>query len=220
MTNVSATPEKLAIRHGLRAAAEEVLSGKGYKVERVPGAGKSSLRRITKGSVSKLVTIRTTQDKWIAFPRNKQDTAFTTLEEVDFVVAASVNDKHNPTRAQIHMLPGDEMRERFERNYEARKKSGYTIPKGRGIWVSLYEKDAKEPATRVAAGAGLKYPEIGNLPLVPVEGTTDEADELDAAPEESVAPNVEQPLTIAEAKRRLAQSLGVPEKSITITITG
>ena len=113
MTNVSATPEKMAIRRGLRAAAEHALREKGYKIERVLGAGKSSLRRITKGSVSKIVSIRTTQDLWIAFTRNKEGTGFGTLEEVDVVVAASGNERLNPRIAKIHMLPGDEMRERF-----------------------------------------------------------------------------------------------------------
>jgi hypothetical protein len=224
MTNVSATPEKMAFRRGLRNAAEEALKGQGYKVERVQGAGKSSLRRITKGGVSKLVTIRTTQDRWVAFPRNKQDTAFTTLEEVDFVVAASVDDKENPRFAKIHLLPGDEMRERFERNYEARKRAGYSLPKGRGIWVALYEQDMNDPVNRVAAGAGLKHPPIATLPLVPVYGAADEAegDEMDAEAEQvTAAPESDEtPLTIGEAKRRLAKSLGVPVEAISITING
>src|SRR5882672_11168981 len=67
MTNVSSTPEKMATRRGLRSAAEEALRAKGYMVEHMTGAGKSSLRRITKGGASKVVTIRTTQDRWIAF---------------------------------------------------------------------------------------------------------------------------------------------------------
>lgn len=218
MTNVSGSPEKLAIRHGLRAAAEKALESKGWTVERVPGAGKSSLRRITKGGASKLVTIRTTQDQWIAFPRNKPDTAFTTLEEADLVVAASVDDKDNPRFARIHMLPGDEMRERFERNYKARTKVGYTLPKGRGIWLALYQQDMKAPVTRVAAGAGLKHPPIATLPLLLMEATG-EGDGLGVEGEEVSATRSEAPLTIAEAKRRLAQSFGVPEDSVKITIT-
>jgi hypothetical protein len=220
MTNVSATPEKLAIRRGLRAAAEQALSEKGYKVERVFGEGKSSLRRITKGGVSKIVSIRTTQDRWIAFPRNKKDTGFVTLEEVDFVIAASVDDKHNPRIAQIHMLPGDEMRERFERAYQARKSTGYTLPKGRGVWVSLYEQEMNDPVNRVGAGAGIKHDAIAKLPLAPLTDPGDEDDDLEADVEVAIAPNIEPPLTIAEAKRRLAQSLGVPVESISITING
>ncbi|HEY1707101.1 MAG TPA: hypothetical protein VGG10_02465 [Rhizomicrobium sp.] len=220
MTNVSATPEKVAIRRGLRAAAEAALREQGNKVERVQGAGKSSLRRITKGGVSKLVSIRTTQDRWIAFPRNKQDTGFTTLEEVDFVVAASVDDQHNPRFAKIHFLPGDEMRERFERAYHARKGAGYTLPSGRGVWVSLYEQEMSDPVNRVGAGAGLKHPAIAEMPLDAVEGVPDEDDDAETDVEALGARIAEPPLTIAEAKRRLALSLGVPEASITITITG
>jgi hypothetical protein len=220
MTNVSATPEKVAIRHGLRAAAESVLREQGNKVERVQGAGKSSLRRITKGGVSKLVSIRTTQDRWIAFPRNKQDTGFTTLEEVDMVVAASVDDQHNPRFAKIHMLPGDEMRDRFDRAYHARKGAGYTLPSGRGVWISLYEREMNDPANRVGAGAGLKHPAIAEVSLDAVEGAADEDDDAETAMEAQVTTAEEQPLTIAEAKRRLAKSLGVPEESVRITITG
>ena len=218
MTNVSATPEKLAIRRGLRAAAESALGAKNYKVERVVGAGKSSLRRITKGGVSKLVSIRTTQDKWIAFPRNKKDTGFGTLEDVDYVVAASVDDQHNPRFAKIHLIPGDEARERFERAYQARKRAGYKLLKGRGVWIALYEKEQQDPVNRVGAGAGLKHPPIAELPLEPLEGPDDD-DESEVEHEAHDSTAAEPPLTIAEAKRRLAESLGVPEDSVKITIT-
>jgi hypothetical protein len=218
MTNVSATPEKIAIRRGLRAAAEAVLKEQGNKVERVQGGGKSSLRRITKGGVSKLVSIRTTQDRWIAFPRNKQDTGFTTLEEVDLVVAASVDDQHNPRFAKIHLLPGDEMRQRFERAYEARKRAGYTLPSGRGVWVSLYEQEMRDPVNRVGAGAGRKYAAT-EVPLVPVDGASEDDDDVDADGETQEAAIAEAPLTIAEAKRRLAASFGVSVDDIKITIS-
>ncbi len=219
MTNVSATPEKVAIRRGLRAAAEAALKEQGYKVERVRGAGKSSLRRITKGGVDKLVSIRTTQDRWVAFPRNEQDNGFTTLEEVDFVVAASVDDQHNPRFAKIHMLPGDEMRERFERAYLARKGAGYTLPSGRGVWVSLYEQEMSDPVNRVGAGAGLKYPAIAELRLIVTEGAVDEDDDVEVDVSARAVIAAEPPLTIADAKRRLAKSHGVPEENVTITIT-
>src|ERR1700733_8171890 len=125
MTNVSATPEKMAIRRGLRSAAEEVLTSQGYKIERLTGSGKSSLRRITKNGTSKIATIRTTQDTWIAFPRNRKNDGWATLEEVDLVVASSVNDRDEPRFARVHLIPGDEMRDRFDRSYAARKAAGY-----------------------------------------------------------------------------------------------
>ena len=217
MTNVSATPEKMAIRRGLRAAAEEVLRSQGYKIERLTGAGKSSLRKITRNGVSKVITIRTTQDTWIAFPRNRKNDGWATLEEADLVVASSVNDREEPRFAKVHVIPGDEMRDRFDRAYAARKAAGYSLPKGRGIWVSLYEQEAQDPVNRVGAGAGLEYQPI-ELPLVLHGAAPDDDPDQDDDIEPRPAPAAEPPLTIAEAKRRLALSLGVNIEDIKITI--
>ena len=89
-----------------------------------------------KGGVTKLVSIRTTQDTWIAFPRTEEDKGWRTLDDVDQVVAVSVDDRQNPKFAKVHILDGNEMRDRFNRAYAARKKAGHSIPIGRGVWVS------------------------------------------------------------------------------------
>lgn len=228
MTNVSGTPKKRATRRGLFAFAVQSLEKQGWTVTRVPRGGKASLRQISRGKEIHKVSIRTSQDTWIAFPRDRSGKdGWVTLDEVDFVVAASVNEKLNPTEARIHLIPGDEARDRFNRAYAARKAANYAMPAGRGIWVSLYEQDGADPVTHVGAGAGLKHKPIGVLDLtresLPAgddeagEGEDDDGEASDAAAAaEPGAP--EPPLTIPEAKRRLAQSLGVPESSIRITI--
>lgn len=68
MTNVSGTPTKRATRSGLFVFAVETLEKEGWTVSRVPRGGKASLRLITKGDKSHKVSIRTSQDAWIAFP--------------------------------------------------------------------------------------------------------------------------------------------------------
>ena len=73
------------------------------------------MRRITKGTVSKTVSIRTAQDTWIAFPRDRDDKGWVTLSDVDSVVAVSVNDRHNPKFAKVHLLDGNEMRDSIVR---------------------------------------------------------------------------------------------------------
>ena len=83
------------------------------------------------------------------------------------MVAASVDDKENPHFANIHLLPGDEMRDRFNRTYEARLKAGHTIPVGRGVWLSLYANESFSPVHHVGAGAGNKYPPFAKVPLDP-----------------------------------------------------
>src|SRR5205085_2822583 len=92
MTNVSMTPEKVATRRGLFAFAEQSLERDGWTVSRVARGGKASLREIRKGDRSHLVSIRTSQDTWIAFPPKTNGPGWVTLDEVDFVVAVSVDD--------------------------------------------------------------------------------------------------------------------------------
>ncbi len=212
MTNVFATPEKVSRRDRLFQIGLETLHQNGWKVERIPGFGKSSVRRIKKGGKSRKVSIRTSQDTWIAFPRNDADNGWVTLSDVDAVLAVSVDDRHDPKFAQVHMIEADEMRQRFDRAYRARVKAGYSIPLGRGVWVSLYHPDETDPVTHVGGGVGLDHPPIARVPLEQEESNSDdivETKNLDGGDE---------PLTIAEAKRRLALTLGVDPSSIKITV--
>jgi hypothetical protein len=218
MTNVWGSPEKLARRDCLFQVAVKALEKQGWKVERIAGSGKSSVRRITKDNTTKTVSIRTSQDTWIAFPRNPANDGWGTLADVDFVVAATVDDHENPRFAQVHMIEGSEMRARFDRAYAARMRARYRIPNGRGIWLSLYEKESDQPVTLVGAGAGLDHPAIAREPLPRQQAYKASARANEELDPQNVEPEVA-PLTIAEAKRRLALSLGVRESDITITIS-
>lgn len=214
MTNVSNSPSKVQRRRKLFQVGLEALRREGWKVERIQGSGKSSLRRISKNGESKKVTIRTTQDTWIAFPRERDDSDWVTLSEVDFVLAVSVDDPDEPKFAQAHLIDGNEMRDRFNRAYSARLAAGHTIPTRRGVWIALYQEEEDEPVNRVGAGAGLQHPPMLRLPLdeiIPDGHDNDDDDE-----EDSEVPG--ENLTIAEAKRRLALTFGVDPSSVKITI--
>lgn len=211
MTNIFGSSEKASMKAQLFDKGVKALENAGWKVERVQGSGKSSVRRISKGSASKIVSIRTTQDTWVAFPRTEKDKGWRTLDEVDAVVAVSVDDRHNPKFAKVHMIDGDDMRDRFNRAYAARKKAGHSIPVGRGVWVSLYLPEAQDPVSHIGAGAGLKFPAIATVPLNPDMIAAQAASDGDPQMEEA-------PLTIAEAKRRLANALGVDPANIKITV--
>jgi hypothetical protein len=206
MTNVSGSPEKVSLRRKLFSMGETALEQAGWRVERIQGIGKSSVRRITNGSERHTVSIRTTQDCWIAFPRNDEDNGWVTLDDVDYVVAVTVDEKDNPKKGLVFMIDGDEMRERFNRTYRARLDAGHTIPVGRGVWVSMFvEEDLAAPST---VGGGIA---LNRKPLASVLLGDDDLDEPADQPDEA-------PMTIAEAKRRLAQSLGVDPEKIKILI--
>lgn len=211
MTNVFGTPEKASMKSKLFEIGVKSLEGAGYKVERVPRIGKSSVRRISKGTVSRLATIRTTQDTWIAFPRLDDDKSWRTLDDVDVVVAVSVDNRDAPRFAKVHLIEGDEMRARFNRAYQARKQAGHTIPIGRGVWVALYIPEASDPVTHVGAGIGLLVPPLATVSLDADAKGSPADDPIARAP-------VEAPLSIAEAKRRLAETFGVGPEKIRIIV--
>ena len=212
MKNISGTPEKVSTRRRLFELGEKALEHAGWRVERILGIGKSSVRRIVKGDKQHTVSIRTTQDCWIAFPRNNDDSGWATLDDVDYVVAVTVDEKEDPKKGMAFMLEGDEMRERFDRAYRARLDAGHSIPIGRGVWVSMFvAEDPKVPST---VGGGIA---IGKKPLLEtklVAATEAAATEVPMPP----ALPEEVPLTIAEAKRRLAESLGIEPEKIKIMI--
>lgn len=219
MTDVSRTPEKKVIRVALVNAALATLERQGWAVAKVRGGGKGRIRKITKGGKSRLAVIRTTQDRYLAFPRNEEDSGWITLSEVDVVVAASVDDPTDPKFALVHIFDASEMRDRFDRAYKARIDAGHSIPLGRGLWLALYEEEGTAPG-RVGAGAGLAHPPVGRVPLKEAGslGMRQPSKSPRTFPPANDAHDDVAPLTIAEAKARLARTLGVDPSAIKITV--
>lgn len=214
MTNIFATPSKAATKTKLFNSGIEALEQEGWKVERIPKVGKSSIRRIVKGDESKVVTIRTTQDTYIAFPRDDEDKEWATLSMADLVVAVSVDDADNPRFAQVHFIDGDEMRDRFDRSYNARIAAGHSIGTGRGMWLGLYEPEQSDSPSQVGAGAGLKHPPVATFPLSDASEEKSKPAATEAAP--TVSKNA--PLSISDARRQLAETFGVDPANVKITI--
>ena len=103
---------------------------------------------------------------------------------------------------------------RINRAYKARKAAGHSIPVGRGVWVSLYDREASDPVNRIGAGMGLEFPTISVVSL-----SSEQIAAVGADDDEDVAsPGEEVPLSVAEAKCRLALSLGVGPANIKITV--
>jgi hypothetical protein len=216
MTNIFGSPEKVSIRDALFGAAIMALEADGWAVKRIDRFGKASVRQISREGRILKASIRTTQDQWIAFPRNRQNNGWATLDDVDVVIASSVDDVEHPQFAKVHFIPADEVRTRFDRAYKARIDAGHSVPNGRGIWVSLYHHESNDPVNRVGAGVGIAIPPFPPIRLADVEGREVNSS---ATGMDTFTTITEPPLTIAEAKRRLAQSLGVNVEDIKITIS-
>ncbi len=214
MTDIFKDPEKHRRKKLLFHYGVEALQKQGWTVEREKGLGKSSVRRITKSGDSKLVSIRTTQDRWIAFPPNPDGKGWVTLDSVEAVIAVSLAPKTS-SEAWVHWLPAKEMRERFDVAYNARKKAGRVFPKRRGVWIPLYQRESDNPKNVgfVGGGAGLDHLPMAKVPLNgagPAHPLTE--------PDDRRGGDDGGHLTLTDAKRRLARSLGVLESSIKITV--
>lgn len=215
MTNIYKKPEKKERKQRLFQIGIETLQKEGWAVQKVNGLGKSSVRQITKNGESKRVSIRTSQDQWVAFPMDPKGKGWVTLDDVDVVLAVSVDDPESPGNALVHWLPADEMRKRFNQALEARKGAKRNMRQRGGIWIPLYEReDASANVSYVGGGAGLDHPAIATVPL-----------SVGRTPPPSPPPHFASGngadgngLTIAQAKRGLSAHFGVPESGITITI--
>lgn len=232
---------KTGVRKLLRDVCIRTIETHGWGLTKAPGVGNAQVYDLVKGGDSRRVAIRTSQDRWIAFPRTKDDAKWSTLSEVD-VVAAAVLDPEDREFARIHLFDADDLRSRFDRAYDARLKAGHSIPRGRGVWIALYEHESEVPVTLIGAGAGLATPPVARVRLDASSGSgvssgspavdraqasVGKADGGRLTPAgvkagSSVAREGRHdyggPLTIAEAKARLAATLGVDPSSIKITV--
>lgn len=216
MTNAGG-PSKTHKRRLLTDLCLQVLEKEGWTVRKVSGFGNARIRRLVKDGKSMLAAIRTTQDQWIAFPRTQDDTTWATLSAVDAVVVASV-DPDDPQFARVHMMDANELGHRFDRAYTARRAAGHSIPVGRGMWIALYEQEASDPVTLVGAGAGIANAPIARLPLADLGLRTRSALPRDTTQRATARDTDDEMLSIAEAKSRLARTLGVQPSSIKITV--
>ena len=153
MTNIFKTPEKVERKERLFEIGVQTLQGNGWTVTRESGLHKASVRRITKNGKSLLVSIRTTQDQWIAFPARANGKGWNTLDDVDVVLAVSVDSKETPREALVHWLDASEMRKRFDSAAKARSAAGRVTPHRRGVWIPLYMREDESENVSYVGGA-------------------------------------------------------------------
>jgi len=200
-------------------AAKTGASEAGFQLTRKPGRGLSNVWDVTKDGSTMAASIRTTRDRWFAFPPLNGGKKWKTLDDVDLVIVAAVNNKENPTKAEVYLFNAQEVRERFDAAYKARAAAGQILKDNFGMWVALDDPNRGLPAD-TGSGLAKKYKPIAtydiadlmsdptNIGIENAEIDTAEIDETSAA--EVLAPQLN---TIAEvmawARDRVAQLAGV-----------
>ncbi len=158
-------------------AAVKGAEADGYRLERKPGRGLSNTWTIAKDGTSQVAALRTSRDRWLAFPPLDKGKRWKTLDDVDLVLAAVADDYQNPQMVEVYLFPADEVRKRFDAAYAARIAAGNVVRDDFGMWVNVDPDDRRVP---VAVGAGLAkpYPPIARFSideLVEAPAAADEA---------------------------------------------
>lgn len=198
-------------------AAKKAAEGQGYSLTRVPGRGLSNVWNITKGSKTKVASIRTTRDRYIAFPPLQGGAKWKTLDDVETVIVATVDSKEHPENVEVYIFPADDVRKRFNAAYAARSKDGQTIKDNFGMWLGL-DRDDRGLASSVGAGIldHYKRVEVYSIP----ELLADSPHEQRSEDEQETAPVAEEPglSSIADvmawARGRVAQLAGVQVEAV------
>ena len=201
-------------------AAKRGAIAAGYTLDRMPGRGLSNVWMITKGGTSQKASIRTTRDRWIAFPPLEKGKKWKTLDQVDLVIVATVNDRDDPRNVEVYIFPQAEVRKRFDASYAARVAAGQRTGDNFGMWVARDQRGRNSPAD-VGSGIVDQYKPVAVIPiadlLTDVQAGVVSNDEVgDDRPADEI--ENDPPLTIPEAKRRLALTLGCNPENIKIIV--
>ncbi len=215
-SNLLETLTRRILRNLLVDAAKQAAEKEGYKLQRVPGRGLSNIWNMEKDGKTEKVSIRTTQDRWIAFPRIERGTKWKTLDEVDMVIVAAVDSKESPKNIEVYIFPASEVRKRFNDAYAARDKDGQINYDNFGMWVAL-DEDLRGIARSVGSGIVKQYPRVA---VYSIEALLSAAPIANQPPHTGIGGTIDegtgqevQPATIAEVmawtRRRVAEIAGV-----------
>ena len=218
MTNQFTTMSDSQTWRILVSAATRALAESGLTPKRIPGRGRSNSWEIEEDGQLKRVSIRTTKNRWFAFQPLEKGSKWKTLDDVNIVIVAAVDDREDPRNVEVYRFDAEEVRKRFDASYAARIEAGRRVRDNFGMWVSLDEVDRGLPDS---AGAGLAtvYPPIATFPLENL--MSDRAAESAAVTDDGEAVGispVREPQTIADVmdwtRKRIATLSGVRMEAV------
>ncbi|BAI95720.1 hypothetical protein Sj15T_00690 [Sphingobium sp. TA15] len=191
-------------------AAITAIEAQGYSLKRQPGRGLSAVYDAVKGNDKKVLSIRTTRDRWFAFPSLKKATAWKTLDDSDLVSVAAVDDVENPQAINVYLFPADEVRKRFDESRAARIANGHNVKDDWGMWVML-DKGDDNVISQIGHSLAVDYPPIATYTLDELEG---EADTVKAEAAVVVEEEIEEEKETAVALKTVADVLAFAQERI------
>ena len=197
-------------------AAIRALKEAGHVPRRLPGRGRANVWEIEERGQPKRVSVRTTRNRWFAFPPLNGGTKWKTLSDVNIVVVAAVDDPDVPNRIEVYLFDANEVRKRFDAAYRARIEAGRSEPDNFGMWIAL-DEDGRNLSTSVGSGLANEHEPIAVYPLDQLTGTN-----RDLAPDKTDDDTPKPaPDSIAEimtqARERIAMLSGVSVEAVRLS---
>ncbi len=208
---------KVEAWHMLVKAGRQAAEAEGYELDRQPGRGRSNIWKVKRDGKVQLACIRTTRDRWIAFP--PMNGGWKTLDKVDLVIVTAVDDVDDPKNAEVFIFEADEVRERFNDSYKARVEDGQSIRDNFGMWVCLDRYDRDVPAS-VGSGLAEEHEPIAvySLSELKVSGEAQDREPLEVDEDR----RIKEPQTIAEvlagASAEIAKIAGVDASNVKLDL--
>jgi len=169
----------------------------------------SNVWHIERNGEVQTVAIRTTRNRWFAFPPLAGGTKWKTLDDVDLVVVAAVDSPEKPENVEVYIFRADEVRERFNAALAARKKAGQTIRDDFGMWIALDAGERDIPSNVGSGLAQISRP-VATFSLTSLSGTPDPSARKDVMAIYSKAPHLTTIADVMEwARQRVAEIAGV-----------
>jgi len=211
------------------SAALEGAKQAGYTMKRQPGRGLSNTYEMTKSGKTQIASVRTTRDRYIAFPPLDGGKKWKTLDTADLVLVSAVTDPGDPQAVDVYLFPGEEVRKRFDASYAARIANGHTVREDFGMWVMI-DKGDNDIVSQVGHSLAVDYPAIAHFTIDELEAgagveadTKQMAEEAAPEPEEEVAIEAGPTLnTVADvlafAREKIAALTGMPADAIKLEL--
>lgn len=209
------------------SAALEGAKAAGYAMKRQPGRGLSNTYEMTRDGKTQIASVRTTRDRYIAFPPLDGGKKWKTLDTADVVLVSAVTDPADPQGVDVYLFPGDEVRKRFNASYAARIENGHTVRDDFGMWVMI-DKGDDQIVSQIGHSLAVDYPAIAHYTLDELEAgvkpeTRRMAAEAAPEPEDEVAVEAGPMLkTVADvlgfAREKIASLTGMPAEAIKLDL--
>ncbi len=202
----------------LNRAVIRAMEEAGYALSRVPGRGRSNVHRITRDGTTQVATIRTSRDRWIAYPPLEGGKRWKTLDDSDVVFISAVDDRHNPRNIQVYQMPKDPVRKAFDDAYADKMKTKKVVTNNFGMWISLDKIDGREDAAAAGLLKGIKplatYP-VTDLLEADSSGEADIVDDMGGEADAGPATIGE---ALAIARTQIAALAGVAPEAVKLEL--